>query len=176
MAAHPFPPPVEVRVPTPAGCPAPFFDAELRPHRSLGPLGFWLLMTAVSLVCFTAGIAFLLIGAWPVFGFFGLDVLLIYVAFRLSYRSGRLVEFVRLDERILTLVRRQPGGRTETWRFEPFWVRVAMDDPPRHDSRLVLSSHGRHVTFGGFLTPEERLEVATALRAALVRWRAPRPA
>ena len=72
------------------------FDAVLYPHRSLSPAGFWLIMGAISLVSFTAGIAFLLKGAWPILGFFGLDVLLMYVAFKASYRSGRLHETIRM--------------------------------------------------------------------------------
>jgi hypothetical protein len=48
---------------------------------------------------------------------------------------------------------------------------VTIDDPPRHDSQLVLSSHGRALAIGAFLTAEERAEVARALRAALAAHR-----
>ncbi len=147
------------------------FEAELRPHRSLSPVGFWLLMAAVSAVCFTAGLAFLAVGAWPVFGFLGLDVALLYVAFRLNYRSGRLVETIHLDRKDLVVTRSFPNGRIREWRFAPYWVRVTLDEPLRHESQLVLSSHGRHVDIGSFLTPEERDEVTTALRTALAQWR-----
>jgi uncharacterized membrane protein len=37
-------------------------------------------MGCIAAVSFAAGIGFLLIGAWPVFGFFGLDVVLIWWA------------------------------------------------------------------------------------------------
>ena len=57
------------------------------------------------------------------------------------------------------------------WRFEPYWVRVHMDDPPRRDSLLTLASHGRRLAIGLFLTPEERLDVARALQSALRRYR-----
>src|SRR5690606_29773979 len=77
--------------------PAPtLFDAELRPHRSLSPRGFLLLMSGVCALSFTGGLAFFLAGAWPVVGFLGADVLLIYLAFRASYRSGCLVERLHL--------------------------------------------------------------------------------
>ena len=148
----------------------PVFEAELRPHRSLSPLGFWLLMAAVSAVCFTAGLAFLAVGAWPVFGFFGLDIALLYLAFRLNYRSGRLVETICLNDRELVITRRFPNGRIREWRFVPYWVQVSLDSPLGHDSKLVLSSHGRHIQLGSFLTPEERQEVAGALRTALACW------
>ena len=143
------------------------FDAVLQPHRSLSPTGFWLLMAAVAGLSFAAGIAFLLMGAWPIFGFFGLDVALLYVAFRLNYRSGRLVETVRLTERELTVKRWHPGGAVQDWRFEPYWVRIETESEPA----LILASHGRQLAIARFLTAEERLDLARALADALRRWR-----
>ena len=147
--------------------PPVLFDAVLRPHRSLSPAGFAVLMGAVAAVGFGTGVAFLMAGAWPVFGFCGLEVLLIYVCFRLNYRSAGLFERVRLTGAALTVERRDWRGRARLWTFQPYWLRVAMDDPPRHDSRLTLSSHGRSLVIGSFLAPEERAELARALRHAL---------
>ncbi len=146
-----------------------YFDAILRPHRSLSRTGFVLLMSLVSGLSFVGGVFFYTQGAWPIPGFLGLDVLLIYGAFRLNYRNGRAYETLRLDERVLEVCKVDARGRARAWRFQPYWVRVIMDDPPRHGSQLVLSSHGRRLAVGGFLTPRERLEVAEALRAALRR-------
>jgi uncharacterized membrane protein len=150
-------------------------DLVLQPHRSLSRAGFLLLMLALGGISFVAGIVFLVIGAWPVFGFLGLDVLLIYVAFRLNYRSGRLRELVRLTDRQLTVQRVHPNGRVQGWSFEPYWVKVEIDDPPQHESQLTLASHGRALAIGAFLTAEERFELAQALSGALRRWRAPQP-
>ena len=149
------------------------FDAVLQPHRSLGRTGFLILMTALCAISFAAGMAFLLIGAWPVFGFFGLDMIAVYVAFWLSYRSGRLVETLQLGENELVVTRISPSGHSRQWRFAPNWLQVRIASPPHHHSQLTLSSHGRHLAVGSFLTPEERLEVATALRDALAKWREP---
>lgn len=146
-----------------------YFDAVLRPHRSLGPTGFFILMSALCAVSFVYGIVFIMIGAWPIFGFLGVDVLLIYLAFRMSYRSGRLYETVQVSERDLEIRRVHPGGQVQTWRFNPYWARVHMDDPPDHDSALVVSSHGRRLAIGSFLTPEERLDFSKALKASLAR-------
>ncbi|HLI10139.1 MAG TPA: DUF2244 domain-containing protein [Alphaproteobacteria bacterium] len=155
--------------PRPAG--RVFFDAVLMPHRSLSPTGFWLLMALISGISFVSGMFFVLRGAWPVTGYFGLDVLLIYLAFKASYRSARLYETIRLTEDALVVERVAPSGRLQRWSFQPYWLRVEIDDPPEHDSALVLTSHGRELTIGAFLTPEERLEVARALRDALDRCR-----
>ncbi len=145
------------------------FDAVLYPHRSLPPRGFAILMILVASVSFAAGLAFLLMGAWPVMGFFGLDVLLIYVAFRMNYRAGRTRETVRMSRAELSIQRHLPSGKMLSWSFQPYWLRVEMDDPPGDRSELALTSHGRRLVIGAFLSPAERLEVARALRAALAR-------
>ncbi len=151
---------------------APRFDAILYPHRSLPPLGFAVLMAAVVAVSAALGAGFVLIGAWPVTGFFGLDVLLLFLAFRWNYRQARRAELIRLDHDGLTVRRIEPDGHQREWRFESYWVQVGFDDPPRYDSQLTLSSHGRHLVLGAFLTVAERLEVARALKAALRAHRA----
>ncbi len=155
----------------PSPAEAPLFDAELRPHRSLSPRGFLLLMTAIGTLSFCAGLGFFLAGAWPVIGFLGLDVLLIYLAFKASYRSGRLVERLQLTPQQLIVGRTWPSGRHRAWNFQPYWLQVDYAKQPQHDSQLVLCSHGQSLVIGSFLTKEERGEVAEALRAALARSR-----
>ena len=139
------------------------FNAVLYPHRSLSPTGFWILMACVSMVSFGAGLLFFLAGAWPVLGYFGLDVLLIYGAFKLSYGAARMVETITLTEDTLLVQWVNPRGRVRSWTFQPFWVRVAINEAAGLDSRLVLSSHGRHIVLGDFLLHEERVALAKEL-------------
>lgn len=147
------------------------FDAILHPHRSLPPRGFAVLMMVLGSLSLGVGVVFVLVGAWPVVGFFGLDVLLLYGALRWSYRSAALYETVRLTDEALVVWRIDPVHEPRSWRFEPTWLQVAMEDPPQHHSQLTLSSHGRSLVIGTFLTPDERLALARALRAALAAWR-----
>ena len=158
------PPPTERR-----GSPV-FFDAVLYPHRSLPPQGFMVLMLVLSVVSFAAGVSFVLLGAWPIFGYFGLDVLLVYLAFRASYRSARMHEWVRLTGDTLTVERVGQRGERRRWQFQPFWLRVVLEEQ-EETNRLVLTSHGRELVVGRFLGPTERKNLATALKQALVRWR-----
>ena len=143
------------------------FDAVLAPNRSLGRAGFVAVMAGVIVVSVGLGTHFLLQGAWPVFGFFGLDIALLYLAFRLSYRSGRLRETIRVTADEVVVRRILPNGRATEWRFNPYWLRVALDDPVEHHSQITLTSHGRSLIVGPFLAPEERASLVKALRAAL---------
>lgn len=156
-----------------AGTGDTLFDAVLSPHRSLGPRGFVVLMGGIAAVSFAGGMASLTAGAWPIFGFFGLDAALIYWAFRANYRSGRARERLRLTRDELSVERTDPTGRVRRWTFQPYWLKVEIDDPPEHASQLVLRSHGRSLTLGAFLSPPERGEVACALRRALAECRTP---
>ncbi|MEW5704039.1 MAG: DUF2244 domain-containing protein [Pseudomonadota bacterium] len=143
------------------------FYAEMRPYRSLSQTGFWVLMLAIGGVSFVAGTLFLLAGAWPIFGFFGLDVLLVYIFFRLNYRGGRAFETLTLTERELLLRKVNPKGIVWSYRFEPYWLRVEMENPPRPGSQLTLTTHGETVEIGAFLTAAEKLDLAQAIRDAL---------
>jgi uncharacterized membrane protein len=143
------------------------FCAVLTPHRSLGPKGFMVLMTAVCLVSFSTGLLFYMIGAWPVMGFMGLDVALVYVAFKLNYRAARLYETVDLTPEALTVTRVQPSGREQTWRFNPYWVRVKLDERIGRSTELSLASHGNRVVIASFLSDPEREDFARALSNAL---------
>ena len=148
------------------------FDALLTPHRSLGPRGFMIFMAAISAVSFTGGMVFFLAGAWPIVGFLGLDVLLIYLLFRANYRHGRRHEILELTRDRLTVRKVNHYGEERSYEFQPYWLRVTLDDPVRHESQLVLESHGRRLVIGSFLAPQERGELARALEKALAETRA----
>ena len=150
-----------------------FFDAVLHPHRSLSPLGFRLLMAAAASGLLAVGLLFGLLGAWLVIGFCGLEFLLLYGAFQLNNRAACACERLRLSDDGLEISRIRPNGAVaRVWRMQPNWLRIDIANPPEHDSQLTLSTHGRRVVVGSFLTPEERLDLANALRDALNRWRA----
>lgn len=155
----------------PPSAPRVFFDAILHPHRSLGRSGYRVLMGVVILANLLIAIIFAANGAWPVVPFCGLDVLILWLAFRVNNRSARLYERVRLTDTDLTVQRVAWNKPERRWSFQPNWLRVTMDDPPRHESQLTLTSHGQSVTVGAFLTPDERGDVAKALRGALADWR-----
>jgi uncharacterized membrane protein len=149
----------------------PFFERVLLPHRSLASRNFRVLMGLLGLVSVAVGVGFVSIGAWPVFGFFGLDVALVYLAFRLNYRSARQSETLRLAGHVFTVEKVSVRGEYREWRFQPFWLRVILEERLDTSSRLLVASHGRSLIIGDFVPPPMRRELATTLRDALSRWR-----
>ncbi|RCS24874.1 DUF2244 domain-containing protein [Phyllobacterium salinisoli] len=146
----------------------PFFRALLVPHRSLGRAGFRVLMAALLAGWMFCGVLFLAIGAWPVFGFFGLDVLLVYLAFQLNYRAARAREEISVSRTALDIRQIAPSGRSREHRFNPFWTRFRVS---RHDeigiTAMNVEGEGRQVAIGSFLNPDDRESFAMAFSRAL---------
>jgi uncharacterized membrane protein len=145
------------------------FDAVLYPHRSLGRRGVVVVMAVLSVAGLGVGIVFLLAGAWPVLAFFAPVVALVWLAFRLNDRAGRLVARVRLTCAALDVERIAPSGQARRWRFQPYWLRVELDAAGEHHCRLALRGGGGELVIGSFLAPGERASLCAALRAALAR-------
>jgi uncharacterized membrane protein len=150
----------------------PFFERVLLPHRSLPLRGFHRLMLILGLCSIAIGTGFVLVGAWPVVGFFGLDVALVYLAFRLNYRGARCRETLRLAEDAFTVERIDIRGDRRLWRFQPFWLRVVLEERPDRSNRLLVASHGNSLVIADFLAPAARRELAATIRTALAAWRA----
>jgi uncharacterized membrane protein len=149
----------------------PFFERVLSPHRSLPSRGFHLLMGILCLLSLAVGIGFVSIGAWPVIGFFGLDVALVYLAFRLNYSNARQSETIRLAAGAFTVERVSVRGERRSWHFQPFWVSVILEERPDASNRLLVASHGRSLPIGEFVSPAARRDLAATIREALAHWR-----
>src|SRR5213595_3902429 len=144
------------------------FSALLTPHRSLNRTGFLVLMGFVSAVSFAAGLAFLLMGAWPVFGFFGLDVLAIYWAFRINFRRGRASEEIHVTPCELRVRRVSHRGHVMEFVLNPLWVQLDQKIHAEYGiEKLYLLSKGRRVSIASFLGPDEKASFAKGLVAAL---------
>jgi uncharacterized membrane protein len=144
------------------------FSALLTPHRSLNRTGFLLVMTFLTVISFGAGVAFLLMGAWPVFGLFGLDVLAVYWAFKINFRRARASEEISVTPSELRLRKVSHRGHAVEWMLNPLWVRV--DKVANEEfgiEKLYLVSQGRHLSIGSFLSPDEKASFAKALVTAL---------
>jgi len=144
------------------------FSARLTPHRSLNRTGFLVLMALLSAVSFVAGVAFWMMGAWPVFGFFCLDVLVIYWAFRINFRRALATEDIVVTPSELRVRRVSHRGHAVEWVLNPLWVQFEQKSHAEFGiERLYLVSRGRRVSVGSFLGPDEKASFAKALMAAL---------
>jgi uncharacterized membrane protein len=144
------------------------FSAVLTPHRSLNRTGFLVLMGFLTVVSFAAGVVFTLMGAWPVFGFFGLDVAVVYWAFRVNFHRAQAVEEITVTPSELRVRRISHRGHVAEWVLNPLWVQL---DQKTHAEfgieKLYLLSRGRRISVASFLGADEKASFAKALTAAL---------
>ncbi|WOI53240.1 DUF2244 domain-containing protein [Parvularcula sp. LCG005] len=149
------------------------FHALLYPNRSLTWSGFRQVMGLVIAVNIINAVVYLTMGAWPVAFFCGVDILIVWLAFQLSYAQGKRHERIMLTGDALWVSRVLPSGHETRWKLSPVWVKVLIDRPAKHESQLRLVQNGRTLIVGSFLSPKERGELGDALHKALRDYRAP---
>ena len=154
---------------TEAPVPAVHFATSLKPHRSLSADGFRFVMLGAVAANLVIGLPLFIMGAWPVFGFMGLDVFLLWWLFKRSYFDARRSETLLLTDRELVVVRVAPDGEREELRLDAYWLKVEASE-----ERLIVTSRGNRAVIGRFLGPEERLKVADQLKSAIADMRTPR--
>ena len=145
------------------------WQATLTPHRSLNREGFYVLMGLVILVNLVVAGMFVALGAWPIAGFAGLDVLLVWWAFKVNFADARKLERISITEHELVLDRLSEKHLPEQQRFVRRWVKVELEEDREREliGRLLLISGRTRVAVGEFLAPEERRTLAQALKSAL---------
>lgn len=144
------------------------YAVRLHPHRSLSERNFWLLLCIFSAISFAATIPFVVLGAWPVAGFMGLDVAIFYFAFRANFRAARAYEDLNVTPIELSLAKVSPKGARAEWHFNPSWVSLHKETHEEYGVQKVsVISRGRSVEIGNFLGPDEKATVARDLSRAL---------
>jgi uncharacterized membrane protein len=144
------------------------FATRLTPYRSLSPRAFKRLILIFCCVTFGLSLPFFLMGAWPVAGFMGLDVLLLYIAFKASFRSAGAYETVGVTPLELVFEKVSAHGQRRVWRFNPYWVRLEQEVHEEFGTeRIALVSRGETVEIGAFLGPEQKAALARDLDRAL---------
>jgi len=154
----------------------PIYSTRLSPHRSMTPRAFYLFIVAFCLAQVAFALPFLVMGAWPVAGFMGLDALALYVAFRISFRDARAYETLDVTPLELVFAKVAVGGRRREWRFNPSWVRLEQKVHEEFGTvSVALAFRGETIEIGSFLGPDQKAKLASELRRALsVARRGPR--
>jgi len=143
------------------------FRVELRPNGSSNLRGVHVFFAWLLIAFLPTGIIFAIVGAWPVFGFMGGELVFLYLALRLSQRRSREFERISITPTELTVERCEYRGAVRKWSMMPQWLRIELSPAGLENKCLNLRSHGKSLAIGGFLTPQERLEVAAVLEREL---------
>jgi uncharacterized membrane protein len=142
-------------------------DTVLKPAPPMSPRALSIVLCIVIAMNAVFAIYFVSRGAWPMMPFMGADIALLAWAFRASTRAAKREEHVRLTRSLLNVARKSPEGAVNEVAFNPYWVRVQLEEPAGRSSQLTLWSHGQGVRIGAFLPPMERASFADRLKSAL---------
>ncbi|WP_426956052.1 DUF2244 domain-containing protein [Muricoccus radiodurans] len=151
------------------------FEAITSPRQSWHAGGFGVVVLLLLIGSGSVTTVFWLLGAWPVAGFMGVEVLLV-VSLLLAHRrwSSRAAEHILLRDGRVRVVRTDGRGRREAAEFEAYWAEAALLSRPGRISEGRLSSRGRSVEIGRFLPEAEKADLVRALTQALRDHRSPR--
>lgn len=146
----------------------PVFQATIRPHQSLSRDGFKAVMIIVAAVSLVTSVACVRAGFWPVAGFFGLDVIGLYCALKVSFRRGRSFEEVMISPIEVMLARVTHRGERREWRFNPLWTKLTkVEDEEYGLQTLTLVSRREYVVVARDASPSVRERIAEGLTRAL---------
>ena len=148
-----------------------FLDITVLPYRSLSKKNFRNLMIIVSIIFFSIGVFFWSLGAWPVFGFLGLDVLLLYLAFKINYKKGEIFENLKLFKSNLVITRVFPSGKAQKWSLEAYWTKVDLLNTSPNEYKLVLKSKEKVVLLGAFLNLNDKKKLMKRINDALLTYK-----
>lgn len=152
---------------------ATLFQAVIVPHRSLSARHLRRLLMVICAMCGLSAGAFVWLGAWPVGGFTGLELLLAAVLFRINARAVRGSELVLLTEAGLRVLRTDPNGQKREILLSPAWLNVVVEERPGRVPGLLLAARHKRVEIARSLGEEEKRDLAQALTDALTRLRSP---
>jgi uncharacterized membrane protein len=144
------------------------YETRLTPYRSLTPVAFRRFIIAFACLNGLASLPFFIVGAWPVIGFLGLDVLALYVAFKVNFRAAGAYETLEVTPLELVFAKVSARGQRQVWRFNPSWVRLEESKSEEFGTeRLALATRGESVEIGAFLGPEQKAALARELSCAI---------
>ena len=145
----------------------PIFSIALRPPRSLSRRGARNVVFLLAGATTTIGLIFWSVGAWPVIGFLGVDVIFLALAFHFSFRAAREEERIELHPGNLRVTRIPVRGRRQQYDFQPYWLRVVLERGEDAQCSLFLQTHGKSLEIAGFLGPDEKANLASRLEDVL---------
>ena len=143
----------------------------LWPYRSLGERGYLYLMIAFISLVFILSVLFYSLGAWPVIGFLGLEIGLVWLVFRLNYNSGRNFEQIFITPEKTSIEKVNWRGARRCFTIVSPWIVANCIKTDGNSDKLILSYHAEKLEIGSFLPPQEKLSLANALNDSFNRMR-----
>jgi uncharacterized membrane protein len=149
------------------------FEAVLKPHRSLSGRGIGIVLGFLGTVSLGVTTLFWWLGAWPIAGFNGGEMLIAAALLRAHARSARAREVLVLTDGGMRVVNfDQDGGKTERT-LPGGWLNVVLEERHGRVPGLLLTTHGRTLEVARMLGEEQKRDLFETLKGVLYRMRNP---
>ena len=145
-----------------------YLNIKIYSNNSLSTKGFYILMASIILPALFIGSAFLLIGAWPVLGFMGLEIILIYIFFKILFYKNNFYEHVILDKSKFYISYNNKNSVINSVNLEPTWLQVKLEN---NNNKLQIFTHGKAIELGKCLAIKEKASLAITIQEALLDWK-----
>jgi len=146
-------------------------EAHLTPSVAIKLSAVRWILSLFGCVCVFMGVTFALIGAQPVLGFMGIEIILLFAVYRFCVRNSRMAEQIILSGHSVLFRRIDRYGNISITNFEPLWLRIEIGGAKGVFRHIVFASKGRSCNVGVFLTPEEKVVLLNTLQRALRKLR-----
>ncbi len=144
----------------------------LNPNRSLTKSTFYLIIILLLIISISVGFFFYTLGAWPVIGFFGIDILFFTLIFYFHNKSLKISERIILTKNEMIIEKIKPFGKNLIVKFAPpNWINITIKKSIYNKSRLIIHSHGSAIFVGDFLTKVEKIQLADSLKNEINKFR-----
>ena len=145
-----------------------YLNIKIYSNNSLSTKGFYILMTSIILPALFIGTAFSLIGAWPVLGFMGLEIILIYIFFKILFYKNNFYEHIMLDKAKFSISYNNKNNVINSVNLEPTWLQVKLEN---NNNKLQIFTHGNAIELGKCLAIKEKASLAKVIQEALLNWK-----
>lgn len=140
---------------------------RLEPSKSLRPEGANLILVILGGFGLVISGSFMVFGAWPVFGFMALDVLLICIAFQAQYRRSNRGQEITISNDKIEIKYFKGGVCVKTILLNKYWAKLEQFNCFNRRSKLMFSSHGKFSEIGEFLSLKEKQKLVADLKPLL---------
>lgn len=142
----------------------------IRPNQSLSWRAAVQVYTAITLCCIGIAVASVLHGLWTVLPFACFEIVVLGIAFYLSFSRSQIREVVSVNAHAVSVDKGRYAPQ-EHWECPRVWARINLERSPIawYPSRLSIAFQGQRVEIGRFLNEKERCALAMELQQAIRR-------
>ena len=132
------------------------FEILLKPNSSLTGAARVLFLGSIFFICSVIGVGFFLVGGTMILPFAGLEIILVYLAFRLSFNWSNQKQIIILSKEHVEV---RVDGLKEffTWKEFRSFATFNVTKKKNEDHDLSFRSKGKEVVIGSFLNQEDKV-------------------